>query len=144
MTSPLHITIQSLKDSGLPYEEGEKLKFPLQNIKDTLHRPTIFTLRRNFNFVRVEKEKKRDEYRYRLWCILVLGSADVMGNIAGRAWEGRQSAVPRGKIFLKQGPKQGILVLFEQIVRCGGGHWICANIWVTNKLKTGGSNTIIA
>ena len=46
------------------------------------------------------------------WCILVMRSANVMGNIAGKAWEGRHSAVPRGKIFLKQGPKQGILVLF--------------------------------
>ena len=64
-----------------------------------------------------------------------------MENIAGRAWEGRQRAVLRGKIFLKQGPEQGLLVLFEQ---GGGRQWICANIWVTHKLKTGGSNTIIA
>lgn len=67
-----------MMDSGLPYEEGEKLKFPLQNIKDTLHRPTIFTRRRNFNFLRVEKEKKRDEYRYRIHNLLTFAAIVIV------------------------------------------------------------------
>ena len=66
-----------------------------------------------------------------------------MGIIAGRAW-GAPERGPARENFSNQGPTQGILVLFEQIVRFGGGHWICTNIWVTHKLETGGSNTIIA
>ena len=106
---------------------------------------------------------------YAQWCILVFGSADVMGNYHGEVREGRQSPLPQGENSLKQGPKP------KQILKCGGGHWIsplwtvlkfkhqsviwtfwvCTNlqkfcgiwvlgIWVTHKLKTGSCNTIIA
>ena len=51
---------------------------------------------------------------------LLLGSADVMGNYC---WDDAEGA-PQGENFLKQGPKQSLLVHFEQIVKCGGGHWI--------------------
>ena len=44
------------------------------------------------------------------------------GLVAGRAREGRISALPLGENFLKQGLKQGLLVHSEQIVKCGGGH----------------------
>ena len=46
------------------------------------------------------------------------------GLVEGRVREGRQSGFPQGENFLKQGPKQGLLVHSEQIVKDGSGHWI--------------------
>ena len=43
---------------------------------------------------------------------------------AGRAREGHMSALPLGESFLKQGPKQGLPVHSEEIIKGGGGHWI--------------------
>ena len=51
---------------------------------------------------------------------------------------------PARENFSKTGSKTGHSGVILTTCRCGGGHWICANIWVTHKLKTGGSNTIIA
>ena len=82
------------------------------------------------------------------WGILDSGSADVMGHNCERVWEGPPSG--NGKIFSKQDPKQGLLAHSEQIVKCGGGHWItplCLRLYIGNpqaELKTGSSNTIIA
>ena len=52
--------------------------------------------------------------------LLVSGSADVMENYCR---EGVGGVLEREK-FLKRGPKQSLLVHSEQIVKCGGGHWI--------------------
>ena len=69
---------------------------------------------------------------YAQWYILVFWSADVIGNRCGEGGEGRQSALLRGESCLKQGPKQGLLAHFEQIVKCG--HWI-SPICTLSKLK---------
>ena len=87
------------------------------------------------------------------------------GELSRGGLGGAPEPLPQGENSLKQGPKP------KQIVKCGGGHWnsplwavlkfkhqsviwtfwvctnrqkVCSNIWVTHKLKTGGSNTIIA
>ena len=54
------------------------------------------------------------------WCIFVSECDDVMGNHCGQPL----APLTRGEHFLKHGPKLGLLAHFEQIVRCGGGHWI--------------------
>ena len=46
------------------------------------------------------------------------------GLFGGRVWDGLQSAVPPGDIFLKQCLKRGFLMHSEKIVEEGGGHWI--------------------
>ena len=43
------------------------------------------------------------------------------GGVAGRVWEGCQSAVMQGKNFLKQGLKQCLLVHSERNVKGRGG-----------------------
>ena len=55
---------------------------------------------------------------------LFLGVLMSQGLVVGRVREGRKSALPLGENFLKHGLKQGLLVHSEQIVKCGGGHWI--------------------
>ena len=46
------------------------------------------------------------------------------GLVAGRVREGHKSALLPGGTFLKQYLKRGLLMLSEQIVNGGGGHWI--------------------
>ena len=48
--------------------------------------------------------------------------------VAERVREGRMIALPRGENFLKQ----GIMVHSEQIVKGGGGHWICVLLLCKN------------
>ena len=42
----------------------------------------------------------------------------------GEGAGGAANTLPRGENFPKQGLKQGLLKHSEQIVKCGGGHWI--------------------
>ena len=46
------------------------------------------------------------------------------GFVAGRVREGHISALALGESFLKQCPKQGLLVHSEEIINGGGAHWI--------------------
>ena len=47
---------------------------------------------------------------------------------AGRV-RGAPERPPAREDFIKQGPKQGLLAHSEEIVNCGGGHWITPYVY---------------
>ena len=63
------------------------------------------------------------------WCILESGNADVMGHGRGKGAGVAPERPPAREDFIKQGPKQGLLAHSEQIVNCGGGHWITSFVF---------------